>query len=250
VKLNDIVLLLNIWDNKLKCTKTELQSLIGTLSFASKVIRSGRSFLRRMIDNLSQWNKFTSNKLFPVTEHTRADLRWWKSFIVQWNGIGYMLQNNWTDSKLSTDACCNGYGAVLDNQFWFSSTWSSEEEANAKRTDRDSMPYKEFLAIIKAVATFAGGWKGKRLLIETDCEPVYYAVTAGTSSNLQMMNLIRTLLFISATNHFTYPIVHVSGVSNTIADCLSRFDLEQARQLCPTLESSPTPISTIPIHHW
>ena len=41
--------LLPTWLHKKKCTQKELLSLIGKFSFASKVIRPGRIFLRRLI---------------------------------------------------------------------------------------------------------------------------------------------------------------------------------------------------------
>lgn len=41
------------WSSKTHCTERELQSLIGVLSFASKVVPAGRTFLRRMIVTLS-----------------------------------------------------------------------------------------------------------------------------------------------------------------------------------------------------
>ena len=42
--------LLKEWRGKRKCKKRELLSLIGSLSFAAKVVKPGRLFLRRLID--------------------------------------------------------------------------------------------------------------------------------------------------------------------------------------------------------
>jgi hypothetical protein len=41
------------WSERKHCKPNELQSLIGTLSFATHVVQAGRPFLRRMIDTLS-----------------------------------------------------------------------------------------------------------------------------------------------------------------------------------------------------
>ena len=49
-KLNDILSQLGGWVTKRKCTKRDLLSLIRLLSFAAKVVKSGRTFLRRLID--------------------------------------------------------------------------------------------------------------------------------------------------------------------------------------------------------
>ena len=49
-KLVDIKSSFAKWSLRTHCTKLELLSLIGTLSFAAKVVPAGRIFLCRMID--------------------------------------------------------------------------------------------------------------------------------------------------------------------------------------------------------
>ena len=56
-KLSGLLTLLHQWEHKKKCTKRELLSLIGSLSFAAKVVKPGRIFLRRLIDLSSTVHK-------------------------------------------------------------------------------------------------------------------------------------------------------------------------------------------------
>ncbi len=49
-KLRRVKSLLREWGARCACTRKELESLIGLLNHACKVVRSGRSFLRCMID--------------------------------------------------------------------------------------------------------------------------------------------------------------------------------------------------------
>ena len=49
-KYTALITLLSTWQDKRKCTKRELLSLIGHLSFAAKVVKPGRLFLRRLIE--------------------------------------------------------------------------------------------------------------------------------------------------------------------------------------------------------
>ena len=49
-KLAQLIADLYSWCNRRSCTKRQLLSLIGSLSHASRVIRPGRTFLRRLID--------------------------------------------------------------------------------------------------------------------------------------------------------------------------------------------------------
>ena len=51
-KLEHLQALLEQWRGKRGCLRKELESLIGLLNHACKVVRSGRSFLRRMIELL------------------------------------------------------------------------------------------------------------------------------------------------------------------------------------------------------
>ena len=53
-KLGRLRSLLQEWGDRKVCVRRELESLIGILNHACKVIRPGRSFLRRMIDLLRQ----------------------------------------------------------------------------------------------------------------------------------------------------------------------------------------------------
>lgn len=47
-KIDRLLALLADWQVQRSCTKKELESLIGLLNHACKVVRSGRPFLRRM----------------------------------------------------------------------------------------------------------------------------------------------------------------------------------------------------------
>ena len=70
-KLTRLRVLIRKWRGRRACRKRELQSLIGQLQYACKVVREGRTFLRRMID-LSMVAKKTHhfirlNKAFHLT---------------------------------------------------------------------------------------------------------------------------------------------------------------------------------------
>ena len=61
-KLFQLQFLLQSWCSRKKCTKRDLLSLIGSLSFACKVVKPGRIFLRRLID--------LSTSAFTSSHHT------------------------------------------------------------------------------------------------------------------------------------------------------------------------------------
>ena len=49
-KMEALTAALIVWSRRHSCTKRELLSLVGTLSFAAKVVPPGRTFIRRLID--------------------------------------------------------------------------------------------------------------------------------------------------------------------------------------------------------
>ena len=51
-KIERFRILLDEWKERTSCTRKELESVIGHLNHACKVIRSARTFLRQMLDLL------------------------------------------------------------------------------------------------------------------------------------------------------------------------------------------------------
>ena len=83
----------------------DLQSLIGTLQFACKVVVPGRTFLQRII-NLSRGvqNRFHHIRL---KKGFFKDLSMWETFLTGWNGHSFFLNSSATpspDMELFTDA--------------------------------------------------------------------------------------------------------------------------------------------------
>ena len=99
-KLARVQSLLADWGDRKSCSKKELESLIGTLNHACKVIRPGRSFLRRMIDLLKRYKM--AHHQIRLNREFRSDLRWWTNFIVPWNRVSYLSAG--PTSEFASDA--------------------------------------------------------------------------------------------------------------------------------------------------
>ena len=78
-----------IWGDRKSCSKKDLESLIGTLNHACKVVSPGRFFLRRMIDLLKQHKK--AHHQIRLNREFRSDILWWTNFIAPWNGVSYLF---------------------------------------------------------------------------------------------------------------------------------------------------------------
>ena len=237
---------LALWTERTSASREELQSIIGILSFAAKVVPTGRTFLRRMIDHLKSLpSSSTNTQQHPLSVAFHRDLNWWRQFLSAWNGISLIPDCDWTPAhvlEIYTDACVDGYGALFGTH-WFACKWTSEEEDLAARDKRDSMPFKELYALTRAAATWSSHWRGRKILFHCDCQPIVDAWRKGDSRKPAISQLIRTLLFIAASNDFNMNIMHIAGVDNTCADLLSRGQVQRFKEF----RSQHDHLATIPL---
>lgn len=254
-RMADIKRLIDTWLHRDSFNRTDLQHLIGTLAFASKVVRSARPFVHRLITSLSHTHPRRQVRVKPGM---RADLRVWRAFIEQWNGVSLWYDDAWTsadDLRLETDASTSGYGAVHGAE-WFRGDWTDADRSRAHRRQRESMPYLEFLALVKAAATWGHRWVGKRVIFHCDCMPIVQAITANRARDGELMRLLRTLHLIAHTHSFEFRCTHVASRDNSAADILSRADDQVAsrydrfRQARPSASPSPVPELPLPTYSW
>ena len=78
-KFQDLSVKFRMWSSRKKCTKRELLSLIGSLSFAAKVVKPGRMFLRCLIDLSTTVSSL--NHHITLNAEARADINWWVEFL-------------------------------------------------------------------------------------------------------------------------------------------------------------------------
>jgi hypothetical protein len=247
-----IQLQLSSWLGRTSASRNELQSLIGTLSFASKVVPMSRIFLRRMIEQLKLIpSVLPSEKQWGLGAQFFKDLAWWDQFISLHNGKS--LQSNCSSRSIThifTDACVPGYGASC-NLDWFSQTWTKDEEETARAAlKRDSMPWKECYAIAKALATFAPRASGQRIVVHTDCMPVVNAWVKNDTKKPAIAQLIRTIMFICASNDIELRIQFIAGTKNVLADSLSRGEVSLFKTYLPAHAPLPTTCLPLPTQTW
>ena len=68
-----------------------------------------------------------------------------------------------------------------------------------------------------------------------------HILNKGRSKCLAIMRLMRTFTYCAALNSFAYTAVHVAGSVNSLADALSRLQIQKFRQLAPDADLLPTP---------
>ena len=231
-RLKDCVDELNEWQNRKICTKRQLLSLIGRLMFVSRVVRSGRTFVRRLIE-LSKKVKHLHYKV-KLNKDAQQDILWWIKYLPNWNGISVIPDQKCisnTQLQLWTDASDVGYGAYFDGE-WIQERFIGKK----KQLAINSINWRELYAIVKAAATWGHLFVGKSVCFHCDNMSIVNILQKGTSKCPCIMKLVRALFYIGAKYDFVCTAVFIRGTSNGIADALSRFENSRFRDLAPNAQ--------------
>jgi hypothetical protein len=87
-KLTELKSIIGQWKYRHASTKRQLLSLIGKLAHAAKIVKPGRTFLRRMLDVAHGVKDL--NHYVKLKSDFKSDLAWWEYFLEQWNGLSMM----------------------------------------------------------------------------------------------------------------------------------------------------------------
>ena len=204
-----------------KCTKRQLLSLIGSLSFAIRVVVPGRPFLSRLIKLSCTVNGL--EHFVYLNGGVREDLNMWSTFLQIWNGRSFFLEDQLTsapDLSLYTDASgAHGYGAYYQGQ-WFRGHWVQGQRLGVDKGT--SIAYQELFPIVLAASIWGHTWQQKRILFYCDNKATVSAINKGASSCPLMSHLLRLLTLTAMSSNFVVRASHVPGKTNSIADALSQ----------------------------
>jgi hypothetical protein len=245
------LLLVRTYLKRKSLTLLELQSVIGFLSFAAKVVPLGRPFLRRLYNALSCY-KLQSHHPRRVTSSMRADLRWWLAFLPQWDGITLIRPSRrifwvWTDAAGTKGL--GGYYLEDPDEALRNVTPTRAFSARVPRHHRHKhINTKEMLAVHKAIELWGtpGPLSGGRLILYIDNTAVVGGL-AKRSIKGEAMNTLRSLLVKAAAFDLELVPRWIPTAENTLADALSRREWRKIADLCPQLtQKSLTPKPSTP----
>ena len=195
-KLSRIYDLLKSFKKRCSLRLVELQSLIGTLQFACKMVVTGRTFLQCAI-NLTKGVPGCFHHIRLNKEFFR-DLDMWNVFLSKWNGRSLFLESTTTpipDLELYTDAA----GSVgLDDYFlgkWVQGHWPPHMVLN--REQGISIEWQELFPIVVACAIWHPLFKEKCLQFWYDNKSVVSIINLGCSKAPLIMVLVRKLVLLS-----------------------------------------------------
>lgn len=223
-KVDKILVWCRRFQGRKKAKVKEVQKLVGLLNYAARVVRGGRTFLRRMIDTMRGIPKGHHIKL---SQGFHDDLLWWLRFVEEWNGVEVVYEGKPISSgSFQSDASSTvGCGAFFEGEDLFFA-WPEEWVG--------SINALEVYPILLAARTWGPQWKGRIILVLSDNTTAVTAINKGTSNSKLIMEWLRELFWISAKGGFEVRAVYLPGKHNVLADLLSRDkreEYEEARGL-------------------
>ena len=108
-KLEEIKNMCNTWTTKIRATKTQLQSLLGSLLYITKCVKPARYFLNRMLHLLRNNHDC---RTIHLDKDFHQDLNWFVTFLTQYNGVTfYDIQE--VQETIVLDTCLQGLGELF-----------------------------------------------------------------------------------------------------------------------------------------
>ena len=237
-KLIEIIDKINHMISKQKATVKEIQSLHGSLQFAARVIPMGRPFCRRLINTICGLQK--KHFRVRIKRTIRLDLKVWKIFLTDFNGISMIHDYNWLsnhDVQLFTDSSGSiGWGIYFNGKYC-QGRWTDYFYKNGLNKD---ITLLELFPIVMAVFVFGEYLANKRIRFLCDNEACVEILNKLSSKSENIMALVRllTLRCIMLNMHVVGK--WVPNFNNEIADSLSRFQNTRFRALAPEADMEPT----------
>lgn len=243
-KLSDLKLVVCRARGVKKLRLRELQSLLGKLQFACRIIPMGRVFCRRLAMASAGVTIPTHFVRLPVA--VREDLSIWSVFLEQFNGRALMMEGPVTNEELelSTDASGSvGFGAYFQGS-WCAERWPvSWVEAGLCA----NLVLLELFPIVVALFIWGERFRDKRVKFHCDNMGVVMAINQQTANSPPVVALLRHLVLRCLVLNVHFSAVHVPGKLNVIADSLSRFQWDRFRAVAPEADESGL---CCPEHLW
>ena len=226
-KLQEILQKCHSWRGRTHCTKRQLQSLLGSLLYVTKCVRSFRFFLNRLLHVLRNMHDRDQTQL---DIEAQRDINWLAKFLPNFNGVT-IFDHRPIAFHIELDACLQGFGARCGNQVYAFSIPLGYMDLN--------IVHLEMLNILGALRVWNNTWKKSRVCIACDNEAVVYVLKSGRTRDLTLAAIARNIQLQVATWDINLQVNHIAGWNNHVADLLSRWTLTEdppgkAKQSPPT----------------
>ena len=208
----------------------EAQSLVGTLVFASTVIRIGRLYYRALLDAINELgpNPCSSTRI-TISEPIKESLDMWSSLMNTLNSVNANVRamRPTVPSEIRTDASLMGWGwAGMDSheygrwpQNWIDNlgVWNP-----SKLEQRIWICELEVWACLFALRRLAPRMRNCRVVFRVDNLPVVFMMQKLSSRSHRCVRVLREIAWLSAAYDIEISVQWISTSDNFLADILSR----------------------------
>ena len=234
-KLKDIQQICLDYVTKQKVTKSQYQSLLGSLLYITKCVKPARFFLNRMLTLLRE---NTHANYIKLNSEFHRDLNWFNTFLLQYNGITF-YDNVPTQATVFLDASLQGLGGVFHDMIYTLPL--------PRGFKSYSIVHLEILNIVVALKIWAPIWKDLTIEIKCDNMAVVEVLNTGCARDVILATCARNIWLLAAMYNVQMTVNHIPGVSNVIADLLSRWqgtatDAVKLHKLLPNFQWVPVHI--------
>jgi hypothetical protein len=124
----------------------------------------------------------------------------------------------------ATDACLTEGGGHFGSD-WFFTSW----QIDAPDMVDKNINVLELRTVFEAAKRWGKDWSGMHLLVRSDNMATVAAINNSTSRSVEMLPIIKDILWLSVKYNFRLSASHLAGNLNVVGDSLSRVnDLSQA----------------------
>ncbi|KAM4017449.1 uncharacterized protein ACNLHF_007079 [Anomaloglossus baeobatrachus] len=213
----------------------EVQSLLGKLNFACRVMPMGRIFSRRLAGATA--GVLAPHHYVRLSAEHRADLAVWGQFLEHYNGRSLLMEDvkDNFDLELFTDAAgSSGFGAFFQGQ-WCAERWPDRwvDEGLMR-----NVALLEMFPILVALHLWREHLANKKIRFNCDNMGVVLVINKFSASSPPVIRVLRELVLVCLQINAYVTAAHVPGVQNLIADSLSRFQWDRFRVCAPEAEAS------------
>jgi hypothetical protein len=242
-RITELLALLESLRHQRIITRQSVESLIGKLSFAAIVLPGARPFLRRMLDTLNACSSRQRTAPVRIDKGFRRDVDFWLLHLTDWNGSQVWRSSRSSPFTFATDASLSGFGfylescppsSTIDTSAWppslrvgagFSGSYSAKQAAD--HLSHTQIAWCELLAVLAAAITYAPYLKNQSLLFLVDNSTDVHIINRQATRSKTLAAILRQLFSVSLYYNLHIFAQHRPGVTNILADFLSRPDLHQ-----------------------
>ena len=193
--------------------KVTLQKVLGSLVWASAVVRAGVVFFNRLLTLLRKLNR--PNHSIYFSREAKRDVAWWLKTLETFKGKCPIPPAVWTPLvSFSTDASLDGFGMV----------WGSKALAGLFPLELEELDInkKEMLAVMAAIKHWFKDLSNSKVRIFVDNQVCVALINYGITKSPFLASCLREMQFVLANFNIELRAQYIPSKENCLADLCSR----------------------------